>query len=68
MKEMTGKQGILAALKKESVDRILWAPLFGPYAMAGFDENLPQHIPDLHERVGADAMIRHQSTIDVIEE
>jgi len=52
--EMTGKERILAALRREPVDRVPWVPLLVPYTIAGFPKDAPHRVADAQRAVGCD--------------
>ena len=52
--EMTGKERILAALRKQPVDRIPWVPLLVPYTIAGFPKEAPHRVAEAQRAVGCD--------------
>ena len=60
--EMTGKERILAALRRQPVDRIPWAPLLVPYTIAGFPKHAPHRVAEAMRAVGCD--IWTQALID----
>ena len=62
--EMTGKQRILAALRRQPVDRVPWVPLLVPYTIAGFPKDTPHRVADAQRAVGCD--IWTQSVADRI--
>jgi len=51
---MTGKERILAALKRQPVDRVPWAPLLVPYTIAGFPKEAPHRVAEAMREVGCD--------------
>ncbi len=51
---MTGRERILAALRRQPVDRVPWAPLLVPYTIAGFPDDFPHHVADAQRAVGCD--------------
>jgi len=61
---MTGKQRILAALRRQPVDRVPWAPLLVPYTIAGFPKDTPHRVAEAQRAVGCD--IWTQSVADRI--
>jgi len=52
--KMTGKERILAALRRQPVDRIPWVPLIVPYTIAGFPKNTPHRVAEAQRAVGCD--------------
>lgn len=60
--EMTGKERILAALRRESVDRVPWVPLLVPYTIAGFPKEAPHRVAEAQRAVGCD--IWTQAVVD----
>lgn len=67
MKEsMTGRERIMAALRKEPVDRLPWIPNIVPYTVDSFPESMPHYAPDVIEYVGGDVMARFGKAIEVI--
>jgi hypothetical protein len=63
---MTGRERILAALRKQPVDRIPWVPLIVPYTIAGFPDDAPHVIPEFMEYIGCDCFARHGRVVNVI--
>jgi uroporphyrinogen-III decarboxylase len=63
-REMTGKERILASLRRQSVDRIPWVPLLVPYTIAGFPKNAPHHVAEAQRAIGCD--IWTQALVDRI--
>jgi len=63
-KEMTGKERILAALRRQPVDRIPWVPLLVPYTITGFPKDTPHRVAEAQRAVGCD--IWTQSVADRI--
>ena len=53
-REMTGKERILAALRRQPVDRVPWVPLLVPYTIAGFPKDAPHRVVDAQRAVGCD--------------
>jgi len=51
---MTGKERILAALRRQPVDRIPWVPLLVPYTIAGFPKYTPHRVAEAMRAVGCD--------------
>ncbi|MCL2008628.1 MAG: hypothetical protein FWG77_11160 [Treponema sp.] len=51
---MTGKERILAALRREPVDRVPWVPLLVPYTIAGFTKNAPHRVAEAQRAIGCD--------------
>jgi len=62
--EMTGKERILAALRRQPVDRVPWVPLLVPYTIAGFPKDAPHRVPEAQRAVGCD--IWTQTVVDRI--
>ena len=62
--EMTGKERILAALRRQPVDRVPWVPLLVPYTIAGFPKDTPHRVAEAQRAVGCD--IWTQSVADRI--
>ena len=62
--EMTGKERILAALRRQPVDRVPWVPLLVPYTIAGFSKETPHRVAEAQRTVGCD--IWTQSVVDRI--
>ena len=62
--EMTGKERILAALRRQPVDRVPWVPLLVPYTIAGFPKDTPHRVAEAQRAVGCD--IWTQSVVDRI--
>ena len=62
--EMTGKERILAALRRQPVDRVPWVPLLVPYTIAGFPKTAPHRVAEAQRAVGCD--IWTQSVVDRI--
>ena len=62
--EMTGKERILAALRRQPVDRIPWVPLIVPYTIAGFPKETPHRVAEAQRAVGCD--IWTQAVVDRI--
>ena len=62
--EMTGRERILAALRRQPVDRIPWVPLLMPYTIAGFPMEMPHLVVDAQRAVGCD--IWTQALVDRI--
>ena len=61
---MTGKERILAALRRQPVDRVPWVPLLVPYTIAGFPDDAPHRVAEAQRAVGCD--IWTQSAADRI--
>jgi len=61
---MSGKERILAALRRQPVDRVPWAPLLVPYTIAGFPKDAPHRVVDAQRAVGCD--IWTQALVDRI--
>jgi len=53
-REMTGKERILAALRRQPVDRVPWVPLLVPYTIAGFPKEAPHRVAEAMRAVGCD--------------
>ena len=51
---MTGKERILAALRRQPVDRVPWVPLLVPYTIAGFPKDAPHRVAEAQRSVGCD--------------
>ena len=62
--EMTGKERILAALRRQPVDRVPWVPLLVPYTIAGFPKDAPHRVAEAQRAVGCD--IWTQAIVDRI--
>ena len=62
--EMTGKERILAALRRQPVDRVPWVPLIVPYTIAGFPKETPHRVAEAQRAVGCD--IWTQAVVDRI--
>ena len=62
--EMTGKERILAALRRQPVDRVPWVPLLVPYTISGFPKGAPHRVAEAQRYVGCD--IWTQSVVDRI--
>ena len=62
--EMTGKERILAALRRQPVDRIPWVPLIVPYTINGFPKDTPHRVAEAQRAVGCD--IWTQAVVDRI--
>ena len=62
--EMTGKERILAALRRQPVDRVPWVPLLVPYTIAGFPKDTPHRVAEAQRAVGCD--IWTQAVVDRI--
>ena len=52
--EMTGRERILAALRRQPVDRIPWVPLLVPYTIAGFPKGAPHRVAEAQRAVECD--------------
>jgi uroporphyrinogen-III decarboxylase len=52
--EMTGKERILNALRRQPVDRVPWVPLLVPYTIAGFPKGAPHRVVEAQREVGCD--------------
>ena len=67
MKEyMTGKERIMAALRKEEVDRVPVVPLIQPYSIYGMDESVPHDMIELQQAQGWDVWIHLMADAGVI--
>ena len=62
--EMTGKERILAALRRQPVDRTPWVPLIVPYTIAGFPKETPHRVAEAQRAAGCD--IWTQAVVDRI--
>ena len=62
--EMTGKERILAALRRQPVDRVPWVPLIVPYTITGFPKETPHRVAEAQRAVGCD--IWTQAVVDRI--
>jgi len=62
--EMTGKERILAALRRQPVDRVPWVPLLVPYTISGFPKETPHRVAEAQRAVGCD--IWTQAVVDRI--
>jgi uroporphyrinogen-III decarboxylase len=56
---MNGRQRLLAALRRQPVDRVPWAPLFDEYFTSSLPGDRPIGVVDALRSVGADVLERH---------
>ena len=62
--QMTGKERILAAIKRQPVDRVPWVPLLVPYTISGFPKDALHRVAEAQRAVGCD--IWTQAVVDKI--